>query len=236
MENNKDKLTVDSLFTENPTFEGWLLDHRFVKSRDAQDSWDYTGDLGNKFPFLENIVIRVLNVVSVLYGVEGWVAALWYGDQRDEADRPKFSSDPHSTPYEALQPVVDHLNVLADDYKKKQHQEKLQTMLNDLFPEKLRPYPEDEHWLFMHGFTRWPEKGDVWARDMLPSAYVQVSRLSTGNWLAEWVEVKAGEKHNTLSKGSLCASPKEALLSMLDGCLKLPDFVAVGKSQETEEV
>lgn len=230
MEDNKDKLTVDNLFTENPTFEGWLLDHRFVERRDTRGTWEYTGVLDKKLPFLEHVIIRVLNVVA------GWSAELWYGDHRDEADSPRFSSGAYSTPYEALQPVVDHLNILADDYRKDQHQKKLQTMLNDLFPEKLRPYPEDEHWLFMHGFTRWPEKGDVWARDMLPTAYVQVSRLSTGNWLASWVDVEGGDRHETFSKGDVCASPKEALLSMLDGCLKLPDFVAVGKSQETEEV
>ena len=230
MEDNKDKLTVDNLFTENPTFEGWLLDHRFVERWDTRGTWEYAGVLDKKLPFLEHVSIRVLNVVA------GWSAELWYGDHHGKANNPDFSSGIYSTPYEALQVVVEYLGVLADDYKEKQHQEKLQSMLNDLFPEKLRPYPEDEHWLFIHGFTRWPEKGDVWARDMLPSAYVQVSRVKTSNWLAEWVEVLAGEKHNTLSKGSLCTSPEKALLSMLDGCLKLPGFVAVGKSQETEEV
>ena len=230
MESNKDKLTVDILFTNSPTSESWLLDHGFVERRDTRGTWEYTGVLDKKLPFLEHIIIRVLRVVA------GWSAELWYGDHRDEADRPRFASGAYSTPYEALQPVVDHLNVLADDYKRKQHQEKLQTMLNDLFPEHLRPYPEDENWLFMHDFTRWPEKGDVWVRDMLPTAYVRVSRLTTGNWMAEWVDVKGGDKHETLSKGFPCASPEKALLSMLDGCLKLPGFVAVGRSQETEEI
>ena len=230
MEDNKDKLTVDNLFTENPTFEGWLLDHRFVERWDTRGTWEYAGVLDKKLPFLEHVSIRVLNVVA------GWSAELWYGDHRDEADSPRFSSGAYSTLYEALQPVVDHLNVLADDYRKDQHQKKLQTMLNDLFPERPRPYPENEHWLFMHGFTRWPEKGDVWVKDTLPTAYVQVSRLSTGNWLASWVDVEGGDRHETFSKGDVCTSPENALLSMLDGCLKLPGFVAVGKSQETEEV
>ena len=230
MESDKDKLTVDSLFTENPTFEGWLLDHRFVERGDARGTWEYKGALDKKFPFLENIIVRVLDADT------GWLAELWYGDLRDETNTPKFSSDPHSAPYTALQAVVSYLNTLADDYKKPQHQEKLQTMLTNLFPEKLRPYPEDEHWLFMHGFTRWPEKGDMWVKDEFPTVYVKVLRVTTSNWLAEWVELKAGETHNTLARGALCASPEKALLSMLDSCLKLPDFMAVGKSQETEEV
>lgn len=231
MESDKDKLTVDSLFTNSPTSESWLLDHGFAERRDTRGTWEYTGVLDKKLPFLEHIIIiRVLRVGA------GWSAELWYDDHRDEVDRLMLAAGVYPTPYEALQLVVDHLNGLADDYKKKQHQEKLQTMMNDLFPEQFRPYPEDEHWLFMHGFTRWPEKGDVWVRDMLPTDYVRVTRVTASNWLAAWVEVEAGEKHNTLSKGSLCTSPEKALLSMLDGCLKLPGFVAVGKSQETEDI